>query len=291
MAKLLGNATYLKVNTEYMKEFNKEASKFSFDKFEALTQEQEIDPESMFTKAKVEDGMSEGMERISFLLAEISTVLIGIGTLKIMSWIMSGDAKKFFGGLKDDLKGIKGKIDDLSTAGLIAGSAFAFAATLINLIDVIKNWDSQSLITKITAITAAALALAAVVFSILAAIPAIGHTAVFKALSVGAIAAATLAGTVSIMKFADGGMPEQGSLFVAGEAGAELVTTMPSGQTGVTNIAQFKQAVVEGLYEWWSDAKYDLPESSTPSFDGASIASSKSFINEFNRRNAGMKIR
>lgn len=97
--------------------------------------------------------------------------------------------------------------------------------------------------------------------------------------------------SIPVETYATGGMVDRGSLFVAGEAGAELVTTMPSGQTGVTNIAQFRQAMSEALFEWWSDAKYDLPEGSSYGFNGADVARSKSFINEFNRRNSGIKIK
>ena len=46
--------------------------------------------------------------------------------------------------------------------------------------------------------------------------------------------------------FATGGMPEVGSLFVAGEAGAELVTNMGNGRTGVTNVEQMEAAVANG---------------------------------------------
>ena len=46
--------------------------------------------------------------------------------------------------------------------------------------------------------------------------------------------------------WASGGMPETGSLFVAGEAGAELVTNMGNGRTGVTNVEQMEAAVANG---------------------------------------------
>jgi ABC-type enterochelin transport system permease subunit len=46
---------------------------------------------------------------------------------------------------------------------------------------------------------------------------------------------------------ANGGMVNAGSMFVAGERGAELVTNLGSGQTGVMNVAQFTEAVVNGI--------------------------------------------
>ena len=50
--------------------------------------------------------------------------------------------------------------------------------------------------------------------------------------------------------FADGGIPRTGSLFIAGESGAEFVTNMGNNQTGVTNIQQFKMAMLEALVEY-----------------------------------------
>jgi len=49
-----------------------------------------------------------------------------------------------------------------------------------------------------------------------------------------------------VFGFANGGMPETGSLFVAGEAGAEIVTNMGNGRTGVTNVEQMEAAVANG---------------------------------------------
>lgn len=46
--------------------------------------------------------------------------------------------------------------------------------------------------------------------------------------------------------FASGGFPDQGSLFVAGEAGAELVSTSSSGQTQVSNTNQIAASVSVG---------------------------------------------
>lgn len=66
--------------------------------------------------------------------------------------------------------------------------------------------------------------------------------------------------------FAEGGLPDKGSMFVAGEAGAEMVYNMPSGQSGVANIQQIAQATYNGtikaLNDWWggSGAKSDIPQ-------------------------------
>ena len=77
--------------------------------------------------------------------------------------------------------------------------------------------------------------------------------AIGAAVTVGAIALAPFTGGASlgaIALAADGGMfPNDGTLFVAGEQGAEIVTNMGSGRTGVTNVEQMKEAVREGNYD------------------------------------------
>lgn len=54
--------------------------------------------------------------------------------------------------------------------------------------------------------------------------------------------------SIGIDWYANGGVhdPSMGSLFVAGEAGAEIVTNMGNGKTGVTNVEQMEAAVANG---------------------------------------------
>jgi hypothetical protein len=69
-----------------------------------------------------------------------------------------------------------------------------------------------------------------------------------------------------IRLFADGGLPDKGSMFIAGEAGAEYVYNMPNGQSGVANVQQIAQATYQGtmsaLRDWWggTGAKGDIPQ-------------------------------
>lgn len=86
-----------------------------------------------------------------------------------------------------------------------------------------------------------------------------------KAVSIGGMVAGgamTVFGTIS--QFKNGGMPEKGTMFVAGEAGAEMVYNTPSGQSGVANISQIAQADYSGtrqaLDDWWSSARKDIPQ-------------------------------
>lgn len=294
-AKLRGASTYMKINTQYLKDYKSalDGTLLSFDTFETLGKKQGIDYSQMFEEVETaSSSFAEELGNVKNILIEISGILLAIGGYKIAKWIADGGIKK----LTDGLGGINKKIKDISTAGLIAGASFSFITSIINLIDVIKNWDSQSLVTKITAITAAALGLAAVIFSILAAIPGIGHTVVFKALAIGTTAAATMMGVVSAMKFADGGMMDAksfngaGTMYaIAGESGAEVVATGSAG-TGVLNVDQFADAMVSALVRY--GAARDTSNGTTIVLDGNKVgqlvASNVGFRNEANRRNAGL---
>lgn len=77
--------------------------------------------------------------------------------------------------------------------------------------------------------------------------------AIGAAIVIGAIALAPPTGGASLAAIAlaaNGGVfPNDGTLFVAGEQGAEIVSNMGSGRTGVTNVEQMKEAVREGNFE------------------------------------------
>ena len=294
-AKLRGASTYMKINTQYLKDYKSalDGTLLSFDTFETLGKGQGIDYSQMFEEVETaSSSFAEELGNVKNILIEISGILLAIAGYKIAKWIANGGIKN----LTDGLGNINKKINDISTAGLIAGASFSFITSIINLIDVIKNWDSQSLVTKITGITAAVLGLAAVIFSILAAIPAIGHAAVFKALAIGTTAAGTLMGVVSAMKFADGGMMNTksfngaGTMYaIAGESGAEVVAQGSAG-TGVLNVDQFADAMVSALVRY--GAARDTSNGTTIVLDGNKVgqlvASNVGFRNEANRRNAGL---
>ena len=294
-AKLRGASTYMKINTQYLKDYKStlDGTLLSFDTFETLGKKQGIDYSQMFEEVETaSSSFAKELGNVKNILLEIAGILSAIAGYKIAKWIADGGIKK----LTDGLGGINKKIKDISAAGLIAGASFSFITSIINLIDVIKNWDSQSLVTKITAITAAALGLAAVIFSILAAIPGIGHTVVFKALAIGTTAAATMMGVVSAMKFADGGMMDAksfngaGTMYaIAGESGAEVVAQGSAG-TGVLNVDQFADAMVSALVRY--GAARDTSNGTTIVLDGNKVgqlvASNVGFRNEANRRNAGL---
>lgn len=92
----------------------------------------------------------------------------------------------------------------------------------------ISGWWSENQAKAITALAVAGVVTAAIAFA-----PVTGG--------------ASLAG---LLLAADGGtIPNDGTLFVAGEQGAEIVANMGSGRTGVTNVEQMKEAVREGNFE------------------------------------------
>ena len=94
----------------------------------------------------------------------------------------------------------------------------------------------------------------------------------------------------SVGAYANGGIAEKGDLFIANEAGPELVYSGPNNSSSIMNIAQFKQAMVEAIYEC-SDVFQQSGESVVLNLDGAQIARSKSFKNELNRTNSGLNLR
>lgn len=92
---------------------------------------------------------------------------------------------------------------------------------------------------------------------------------------------------------ANGGMVNAGSLFIAGESGAELITNMGSGTTGVTNVSQFKQAMIEAIYE--TGLLSSIEESGNIYLDsekvGKKMGQTKSLRQQLNRTNPNLNLR
>lgn len=282
-------SSWFQINTDYMKDFANQSNNLSFDKFESLNQQDDVG--SMFEESTSNE-LTPEMQNTVDLLKEILIIIGSIASIKLVTWIIDGSGLKFFESLGSKLTKIFKKFSELNSINVIGNSILGIIISIVNLINVIQNWDSSSLVTKITAITSAVFALASIIFAIIAAtgVGGAGVVKVFKGVSAGLTAGSILLAGVSAMKFANGGMVDTGSLFVAGEAGAEFVTTMPSGKTGVTNITQFKQAMVEALYECSDIFQNNNPEV-VLNLDGAKIARSKRFIGEVNRKNAGLNLR
>ena len=264
---------WFKINRDYLKEFNQQMNKFSFDKFEALSNQS--DSGNMFTEMT---GTDEEVSKLADAVSAILITLTAIGGLELIKWIKDGGIKT----LGSDLKKVDDKIIDI-------GASLAFAYAIYKIItdikDLINNWNAKSLADKIKSICKIALYGLGAILIALGTIPALGLP--FKIGGIAAIAATAVLDGIGV--FANGGMVDSGSLFIAGESGAELVTTMPSGQTGVTNVAQFKQAMLEALYEWGGG--FGDGGSVVLNLDGAEVARSRRFTEEMNRRNAGLNLR
>lgn len=70
-----------------------------------------------------------------------------------------------------------------------------------------------------------------------------------SALGLGAIVAG-IKNLSEVSWFAEGGMPDKGTMFIAGEAGAEIVYNTQSGQSGVVNVQQIEQAMYGALVRY-----------------------------------------
>ena len=96
-----------------------------------------------------------------------------------------------------------------------------------------------------------------------------------------------------IPMLANGGMVNAGSLFIAGESGAELLTNMGSGTTGVTNVSQFKQAMIEAIYE--TGLLSSIEESGNIYLDsekvGKKMGQTKSLRQQLNRTNPNLNLK
>jgi hypothetical protein len=77
--------------------------------------------------------------------------------------------------------------------------------------------------------------------------------------------------TITADQYANGGSPQKGTLFVAGEAGAEMVYNTPSGQSGVANVQQIQQAMYNALVAYGSTNRGNGSESSDIYIDGEKI--------------------
>jgi hypothetical protein len=111
------------------------------------------------------------------------------------------------------------------------------------------------------------------------------------AIGVGAMVAGTgltIGSTLAtVTDYAEGGLPDKGTVFRAGEAGAEIVYNTPSGQSGVANVQQIAQAQLSALNSWWKTARNDIPV-----FEGVSESGLYTVVDgEASRRGLGFAKR
>lgn len=275
-AKLKGETTWLKVNTEYLKEFNKQSNLLSFDEFNSLKQD---DTSGMFTTEQMQGSSLSSIlgdcTALSGVLTGIATTLGIIGGAKILGLITGGK-------LLTSIKSIW--TTTLSFSGTIQGLAVGIGALAGGLVYFITNLDQMNTTAKIL------IPVLTILLGIITGL-AVAHAAAKAGIAAPAMAAITagalvagltlVAGTaIAVSKHANGGMFEgTGTLYhQAGEAGAEIVATGSKG-TGVTNISQFKQAMVEALSEYDAARNNDEPGTLVVMLDGKEIAKSQATNN------------
>ncbi|MEG2687562.1 MAG: hypothetical protein RSA24_00180 [Clostridia bacterium] len=182
-------------------------------------------------------------------------IWVVIGTLGILAtaWAI-GKIKDFIGMLKLSKTALLGvKETALSTKLAFVGIGVA--------IGVLAGEQLNKLASGFRLITGVLLTLGGVAMGV-----AIAVGAMQSAWSLGIAAAAIVAGIIAITsavtqsqkdggfdfgsgikKFAQGGYPDRGQMFIAGEAGAEMVANIGGGQSAVANIPQIEEAMYRAL--------------------------------------------
>lgn len=160
----------------------------------------------------------------------------------------------------------------------VTAQTLGFAATIGLAFAVFTNWEYMNGMQKIVSV------LGVLTVALLSAAIAFGafHSAWSLGLAIAGIAAGIVAVTAAvnsakanidsmeIPKYANGGSPSKGSLFYAGEAGAELVTQTSGGGSAVMNMKQLEDAVAKGFIRGFAstDREYENDDTTEVYVDG-----------------------
>lgn len=259
IAYLKGAGEYTKVNTEYQEQYNKAVNLLPFDKFNVLQQSSY----GGFEKAAVD---TEKMAKNAPKLEKIKAVITSFKeTLKAVVATL-GKAWEY-------IKSIFGEYGDVILTVMKASINFGkqlweTLGALINAIKVILNLDfSKSIIYSSLAVFAGILTtivgIARTFLDILKSILTLDFSGFGERVKGyfnygftknlwnrggrGKGIKNFFKGLFNIGTYATGGLPDTGSLFLAGERGAELVTNVGSGQSAVMNMQQLQQAIYGGM--------------------------------------------
>lgn len=290
-AKMQGNATYLKVNVDYLKKFNEQSKLLSFDTFEKLGSGPDVS--DMFDKAKVSEGFDTGkLAEALTILTSIAGVLTIIGGAKIISHIMDGSLKK---GIKAIISGLE------SGYGQLALWVAAIGLLAVGIEKVTNNWNNanvESWEKGIVIATAAMAALATAVIAVVMAVQGLKGIPAVVAMGIG-LTGAILAAGMEISKitkpknYAFGGDYNSADLFYANENGqTELIASTNSGGGAVMNMQQLESAIYSGMVK--AMASGENGESAIyldGNKVGTFIAGNNGFRSEANRRNTGLNWR
>lgn len=290
-AKMQGNATYLKVNVDYLKKFNEQSKLLSFDTFEKLGSGADVS--DMFDKAKVSEGFDTGkLAEALTILTSIAGVLTVIGGAKIISHIVDGSLKE---GIKSITSGLK------SGYGQLALWVAAIGLLAVGIEKVTNNWNNanvESWEKGIVIATAAMAALATAVIAVVMAVQGLKGIPAVVAMGIG-LTGAILAAGMEISKitkpknYAFGGDYSSADLFYANENGqTELIASTNSGGGAVMNMQQLESAIYSGMVK--AMASGENGESAIyldGNKVGTFIAGNNGFRSEANRRNTGLNWR
>ena len=188
------------------------------------------------------------------IIGAILGYLVAIAATKIITWLGSGKLGTFLTNLISKINGTNGAL--LGVLGTNQALAVGIGALAGSLFYFISSLDKMGTTAKIVIPIISALAAVLTGVAVARAAAAAGIAAPIKAgITAAALAAAiTLAAgtaiSVAVGKYAEGGLPDKGTMFIAGEAGAEMVYNMPSGQSGVANVSQIEQAFYNALVRY-----------------------------------------
>ena len=168
------------------------------------------------------------------------------------------------GGLSNAVKLLGTNISKFLTSpkGALTLAVIGFALLADGIFSIINGWDDMSGLERAAAvlkIVAGAAFLAAAAIASMHTAWSLGVAAATIAIGIGAviasIAMAKSKAASELTTFAEGGLPDKGTLFVAGEAGAEMVYNNPNGQSGVANVKQIEQAMYNALVAYGNTHK------------------------------------
>lgn len=259
IAYLKGAGEYTKVNTEYQEQYNKAVNLLPFDKFNVLQQSSY----GGFEKAAVD---TEKMAKNAPKLEKIKAVITSFKEALKAVVAALGKAWEY-------IKSIFGEYGDVILTVMKASINFGkqlweTLGALINAIKVILNLDfSKSIIYSSLAVFAGILTtivgIAKTFLDILKSILTLDFSGFGERVKGyfnygftknlwnrggrGRGIKNFFKGLFNIGTYATGGLPDTGSLFLAGERGAELVTNVGSGQSAVMNMQQLQQAIYGGM--------------------------------------------
>lgn len=259
IAYLKGAGEYTKVNTEYQEQYNKAVNLLPFDKFNVLQQSSY----GGFEKAAVDtEKMAKNapkLEKIKAVITSFKETLKAVVSTLGKAWEF---VKSIFGEYGDVILTVmKSSVDFSKLLWQVLGS-------LLNVVKVILNLDfSKSIIyTSLTLLSGVLTTIVGIAKTFLDILNSIlnrdfsgfgervksyfnfGFTKNLWGRSrKGGFIKDFLKWKFHIGTYATGGLPDTGSLFLAGERGAELVTNVGSGQSAVMNMQQLQQAIYGGM--------------------------------------------